>query len=412
MLYLRLYILTYITYLLYYIFYNRNIAYSDINIIFIILTAFIFPIISLLTYKKFENILLLLLYIFLIALFNSSNLLFFYIYFEFSLILILIIIVLYGYRFKKYEAYYKLWIYSIIGSIPLFISIIYIYYKIGSLNNNFLELYLNYSEFKILLFFLIILSLIIKLPSYPFHNWLTLAHVEASTIGSIILASIVLKISIYAIYKYNLIILYSIISILSPFFILIGLLSIIIISNLIINQIDLKLIIAYSSIIHTNYMLIGLFTINYIGIYSSFISSIAHGFISTALFFSIGILYNRYKTRIILYYKGISLIMSLFGILFTIAILSNISLPLTSNFIGEILLFITYSSNNLILIIILLIYLILTSSYNLILLNKIIYGKLSTYLIKYHDLTYKEFLILTWLMIINILFGIYPPIFI
>lgn len=412
MLYLRLYILTYITYLLYYIFYNRNIAYFDINIIFIILTAFIFPIISLLTYNNFENRLLLLLYIFLIALFHSSNLLFFYIYFEFSLILILILIILYGYRFKKYEAYYKLWIYSIIGSIPLFISIIYIYYKIGSLNNNLLELYLNYSELKIFIFFLIILSLIIKLPSYPFHNWLTLAHVEASTIGSIILASIVLKISIYAIYKYNLIILYSIIPILSPFFILIGLLSIIIISNLIINQIDLKLIIAYSSIIHTNYMLIGLFTINYIGIYSSFISSIAHGFISTALFFSIGILYNRYKTRIILYYKGISLIMSLFGILFTIAILSNISLPLTSNFIGEILLFLTYSSNNLILIIILLIYLILTSSYNLILLNKIIYGKLSTYLIKYHDLTYKEFLILTWLMIINILFGIYPPIFI
>ena len=157
------------------------------------------------------------------------------------MILILILIILYGYRFKKYEAYYKLWIYSIIGSIPLFISIIYIYYKIGSLNNNLLELYLNYSELKIFIFFLIILSLIIKLPSYPFHNWLTLAHVEASTIGSIILASIVLKISIYAIYKYNLIILYSIIPILSPFFILIGLLSIIIISNLIINQIDLKL---------------------------------------------------------------------------------------------------------------------------------------------------------------------------
>jgi NADH-ubiquinone oxidoreductase chain 4 len=100
----------------------------------------------------------------------------------------------------------------------------------------------------------------------------------------------------------------------SPLFIYIGLLSILLISHIILNQIDLKLIIAYSSIIHTNYMLIGLFTINKIGIYSSLISGIAHGFISSGLFLSVGILYNRYKTRIIIYYKGLSELMVLFSI--------------------------------------------------------------------------------------------------
>lgn len=393
---------------------NKNSLYLNeiINIIFLLLTTFIFPIINLLNKKNIEEKLLLILFLVLILLFSSNNLLYFYIYFELTLIILLIFILLFGYRYKKYDGFYKLWIYSIIGSIPLFIIIIYLFTILGSLNNIILELYLNYSNLKGICFLLIILSLIIKLPSFPFHNWLTLAHVEANTIGSIILAGIILKISIYAILKYNLIILFSIFKYYSPLFILISLLSIIIISNYIINQIDLKLIIAYSSIIHTNYMFISILSYNNIGIYGSLISSISHTFISSGLFLCVGLLYNRYKTRILLYYKGLSEVMVIFSIIFFIFIISNISFPLTSNFIGELCTFISYFNNNIILIFILLIYLLLSTTYNLIILNKIIYGKLTIYIKKYHDLTYKEFIILIWLLFINIIFGIKPPIFI
>lgn len=158
-------------------------------------------------------------------------------------------------------------------------------------------------------------------------------------------------------------------------------------------------------------MLLGLLTVNYVGIYSSLINSISHGFISTGLFFSVGLLYNRYKTRIILYYKGLSNIMVLFSISWTLLLLSNLAIPLSLNFIGEMLTFISYFNNNIILIILLLIYLIFTSTYNLILLNKLIYGKLSKYILLFHDLTYKEFLILIFLITINFIFGITPPIF-
>ena len=417
MIFLRCYILIYLLYLLSFLLLNRNINYNNdlINYIYLLLTSFIFPIICLLSNNKIENLLLLILYIILLLLFNSKNLFNFYIYFELTLILLLVLIILFGYKYKKYDAFYKLWIYSIIGSIPLFIIIIYIFSIIGSLNNNILELYLNNVSniyIRYMLFILIILSLIIKLPSYPFHNWLTLAHVEANTIGSIILASIILKVSIYGIIRYNLIIYYSIIENISSILIYINLLSIIIISNIIINQIDLKLIIAYSSIIHTNYMLISILSYNKIGLYGGLISSIAHSFISTGLFLMIGILYSRYKTRLILYYKGLSESIPIFSIFIFILILSNISLPLTSNFIGELCSFIGYFNNNLILILLLLIYLFITTTYNLIFLNHLIYGKLSIFISKYHDLTYKEFILLLWLIFINFIFGIYPPIII
>lgn len=170
MFYLRSYILIYIIYLFNILVLNRNMNYNNnlISLIFILLTTFIFPIISLLTNKNLENKLLLLLYISLILLFNSKSLFLFYIYFEISLILVLLLIVLFGYRYKKYEAYYKLWVYSIIGSIGLFLSIIYLYLNIGDLSDNILELYVNYSNIRYYLFILIILSLIIKLPSFPF----------------------------------------------------------------------------------------------------------------------------------------------------------------------------------------------------------------------------------------------------
>lgn len=405
-------LLIYNSYLLYWLLYNFNVfyLYDVYSLIFNLLTLFILPIVLLLNNNRFESILLIILFLLLYNLFNTDNLFIFFISFELSVILLLIMIILYGYRYKKYDAYYKLWIYNIIGSILLFIAIIYIYNYVGNLNNNILELYLNYYNNKYLLFFFIIITFLIKLPIYPLHNWLTLAHVEASTIGSVILASIVLKISIYGILKYNIIVLYSIINYYSPFLILLSLISIIKISHIIINQIDIKLIIAYSSILHTNYMLLSLLSLNNIGLYGSIISSIAHGFISTGLFISVGILYKRYKSRIILYYNGLSQVMVLFSICWTLLILSNISLPLTSNFIGECSTFIAYFNNNIILILIPLIYLIFTTSYNFIILNKIIYGKLSFYINKFHDLNFKEFIILFWLISINIIFGILPPI--
>lgn len=382
---------------------NRNsFYYSYINNIYIWLTLLIYPISIYL--DKYNNKYLNIIFLWLIILFNSNDFIVFFISFEILIILLLIYIIIYGNRYKKYDAFYKLWLYSIIGSIFLLIFYIYIINYLGSSNNLLLELYITYTKDIKLLYIMIILSLLIKLPLYPFHSWLTLAHVEANLIGSIILAALILKISIYGIIKYNIIIFYFIHSYFINILILFPLLSIIYICYIIIYILDIKLIIAYSSIIHTNYMLLGLLS-NKLGIYGSILSSIFHSFISSSLFILITILYYRYNSRYILYFKG--LLMPLFNIFLFINIISNIAIPLTSNFIGELITLISFSNLNIILILIPSIFLLYNTIYNIILLSKIVFWV--PLINKFHDLYYKEFIILFILLLFNISFGLYPP---
>jgi NADH-quinone oxidoreductase subunit M len=194
-------------------------------------------------------------------------------------------------------------------------------------------------------------------------------------------------------------------------FFLIAFISVYIASFSAIAQIDIKKIIAYSSIAHMNFSLIGLFINNLVALMGSIFLMFGHALVSGALFFSIGILYDRYKTRILFYYGGLVLFMPLFVSLFFIFILGNFGFPGTSNFVGEFIIFIgSFFSNNLIIIFISY-SLFLTLIYSLFLFNRLVYGLVKVDFLRFFsDIARREFFLLFSLFFFIIYFGLFPNI--
>lgn len=179
-----------------------------------------------------------------------------------------------------------------------------------------------------------------KIPLFPLHIWLPEAHVEAPTSGSILLASLLLKLGGYAILRFLLGLMPNLSFFFTPLVYTLCLLGLFFSSFIALRQIDLKRIIAYSSIAHMSYCTIGFFSCNVLGITAAIQFMLSHGIISAGLFVLIGFLYDRYGTRLILYYRGLGSVMPIFTFYFIIFIVSNSGFPLLANFVGELLIFI------------------------------------------------------------------------
>jgi len=175
------------------------------------------------------------------------------------------------------------------------------------------------------------------------------------------------------------------------------------------SQIDMKKIVAYSSIAHMNFSLVGLFSMNIIGILGSFFMLFGHAIVSSALFICIGILYDRYKTRSILYFGGLVLLMPVFSVFFFVFILGNFSLPGTVNFVGEFIIFLGgFLFNNLV-IFFSLIGLLCTLIYSLFLYTRIVNGKIKVTFIRYYsDIVRREFYILFPFLCLLFYMGLFP----
>jgi len=189
------------------------------------------------------------------------------------------------------------------------------------------------------------------------------AHVEAPTGGSIILAGVLLKLGLYGMLRVLLVLFPIANNYYSPLVMTLSFISIIFISIIILQQIDLKKIIAYSSIAHMNFAVLGLFSENIYGIEGAIFTMLSHGLISSMLFYCIGILYDRYNERNILYYSNMVQIMPLFSFFFFISIISNMGIPGMSSFVGEFLLLLSLSYKSIVLLIIISISLLLTTIY-------------------------------------------------
>lgn len=250
-----------------------------------------------------------------------------------------------------------------------------------------------------------ILAFLTKIPVIPFHLWLPEAHVEAPTGGSVLLAGILLKLGTYGILRF-LLPLFSYASFYyAPFIYMLGGVSIIYASGTAIRQTDLKRVIAYTSIAHMNLVIIGLFSFNTSAIIGSIYQMLSHGLVSSALFFTIGFLYNRFNTRIIENYGGIVQVVPKLSCLFFIFILANIAFPGTCNFVGELLLLIGIFQQNIFVTLVCTSSLVLSGAYSLWLYNRICFGNVKINFV--NDLNKLEFFILSFLGILIIFFGIF-----
>lgn len=398
-------------------FFQFNLGVDGISLFFVLLTTIIMPICLLCSWTNIKDgvkyflIAFLLLETLLIAVFVVLDLLLFYIFFESVLPPLFIIIGVWGHGINKIRASFLLFLYTLFGSLFMLLSFLVLYFTVGSSDYQLLFLSDLNIETQKILWLGIFLALAIKTPLLPFHIWLYRAHAEAPLAGSVLLAGVILKMATYGYIRVLITMLPEATYYFTPFVQSICVITIIYSSLTTLRQNDMKALVAYSSVAHMGTVVLGLFSNTIQGIEGAIMLSIAHGLVSPALFICVGgVLYDRYHTRLIKYYRGMALTMPLFSLLFFVFTLSNIAVPLSANFVGEFMALTGSFQKNPILTIFATSGMVLGACYSIWMYNKINFGSQSLYLAVTSDINKREFFLLIPLLIITVILGIFPNI--
>ncbi len=402
---------------------HYNLTYFDvylgidgISMYFVLLTTIIMPIAILSNWNSIVNniktylILMLLLETLLLGVFLVLDILLFYIFFESTLPPLFLLIGLFG-SSNKVRASFYIFLYTLWGSLFLLLSILVMSSIMGTTDFDALfKTNFNYTT-QLFLFCGIFIAFAVKTPTIFLNNWLLKAHVESPLGGSIILAAIVLKLSLYGIFRLILPVLPKASLNLTFIVYIVGIITIIYASLSTLRTVDIKELIAYSSVSHAAVYLIGAFSNTIQGIEGSILLGLAHGFVSSGLFICAGgILYDRSGTRLIYFYKGMAQIMPIFSILFFILSLGNCGVPLTLNFIGEFMSLYGVFERLPVLGVLASSSIVLSAAYTIYMFNRISFGGSFTKFFKENtsDVTKREFFLLSTLVLFTVIFGIYP----
>jgi len=403
--------------------FSFSFGIDGISLMLVLLTSFLTPLCILVGwslpaslqtkgphYLKLYVIIFLVLQCLLLVVFCVRDLLVFYLFFEAVLIPMFLLIGLFGSSPRNIRAAYKMFLYTLAGSLPMLVGILLLYFQCGSCDYSILSTSYFSPSRQLVLWALFFFSFAVKAPLVPFHGWLPETHSNAPTAGSILLAGILLKLGTYGFLRWSLT-LFPLASIyFAPLVYIICLIGIVYISLITLRQIDVKKLIAYSSISHMGLCLCGMFAFNVQGLEGSLLMMLGHGVVSPGLFLCIGILYDRYKTRVILYYGGLAQTMPILASSMLILTMGNISLPILSpTFAAEFLIFTGIFLVNRYVAIISITTMVLTAAYSLFLFCRVFFGNLKTvYIDHYSDINRREFFCLLPFVVISVLLGLFP----
>ena len=397
-------------------YFDFYLGVDGLSIYFILLTTIIIPISLLSNWKSISKdveayiMIILLLESLLLAVFLVLDILLFYIFFESILPPLFILIGIFG-SDNRVKASFYLFLYTLLGSLFLLLSILAMSSIMST--TDFDTLFKGNFVYitQLFLFYGIFIAFAVKTPTMFLNTWLLKAHVESPLGGSIILAAIVLKLSLYGILRLILPILPKAYMEYTYIIFLIGVITIVYASLSTLRTIDIKELIAYSSVSHAAVYLLGVFSNSIQGIEGAITLGLAHGFVSPGLFICAGgVLYDRSHTRVISFYRGVTQVMPLFAILFFILCLANCGAPLTLNFIGEFLslygvferssLYGLFASSSI----------IFSAAYTIYMFQRIAFGGAYSrmFTVVMPDLTKREYTILMILVVPTVLLGIYP----
>ena len=333
---------------------NYHVGVDGLSLWLVILTTFIMPIAVLSTWHAVEKrrtafyVFLLLLESAMIGVFVSLDLLVFYLFFEASLVPMFFLIGIWGGENRIYAAV-KFFIFTALGSLLMLVAIIALYYLhaeatgVGTfdyvtlLNSLALGKLTFAGNTGLLLFLAFALAFSIKVPLFPFHTWLPDAHTEAPTAGSVILAAVLLKMGTYGLMRFNFTLFPEASRELAWLFITLAIIGIIYGALVAMVQPDVKRLVAYSSVAHMGFVILGMFSFTEAGMQGALYQMLNHGIATGALFLLVGFIYERRHTRLISELGGLSNVMPIYATVFVITTMASIGLPFLNGFVGEFL---------------------------------------------------------------------------
>jgi NADH-quinone oxidoreductase subunit M len=400
---------------------SYHLGMDGISLWLIMLTTFIMPIAILSTWTAVEEkvkeymICLLLLEVGMIGTFCALDLFLFYIYWEVMLIPMYFMIGIWGGKNRIYAAL-KFFIYTMVGSLLMLVALIALYFKAGGGDFNLLRFYdLSLDPVtQTWMFLAFALAFAIKVPMFPLHTWLPDAHTEAPTAGSVILAAVLLKMGTYGYVRFAMPLFPDAQAKFMPLIATLSVIGVIYASLVAMVQKDVKKLVAYSSVAHLGFVMLGIFALNQQGVAGGMLQMLNHGVSTGALFLIVGFIYERRHTREISEFGGLAKQMPIFAVFFMIVTFSSIGLPGTNGFVGEFLVLLgAFESKMRIWAIIASSGVILSAIYMLWMYQRVMFGELKNpknMVLK--DLNAREIFIMLPLIFLIFFMGVYPRPFI
>ncbi|WP_299071157.1 NADH-quinone oxidoreductase subunit M [Accumulibacter sp.] len=394
---------------------NYHLGVDGISMLFVILNSFITVTVILAGWQVIDskvaqyNAGFLIMSGLLNGIFSALDGLLFYVFFEASLIPLYLIIGIWGGPRRVYAAF-KFFLFTLMGSLLFLIALLYMFIQSGGSFSilDWHQMPLGRTP-QIWLFLAFLIAFAVKVPMWPVHTWLPDAHVEAPTGGSIVLAAIALKLGAYGFLRFSLPIAPDASHQLSGLVIGLSLIAIIYIGFVALAQEDMKKLVAYSSIAHMGFVTLGFFMFSALGVEGALVQMISHGFVSGAMFFSIGVMYDRAHSRQIADYGGVVNRMPKFAAFFMLFAMANAGLPATSGFVGEFMVILAAVEYNFWVAFAAASTMIVGAAYTLWMYKRVVFGAVANHHVaELTDINGREFFIFVLFAVGALGMGLYP----